>query len=563
MVFVAIVGGLSGCATLTSPQAVHKTPTSALSARSLQERLFYHVLVGDIAGDRGDLSAAAKAFGQAASESGDLRLTQRSVLLALYARDYGEADTLARRWVRQKPDSIQGQEALADAALGLHNLSRAQAGFLKALHLVGRREGPGGQAFAFERIAALLLRHKPHVGALRVMQALSAHYTADPVASYALADLARTRGRYGLATQAIDRALAEKPHWEDAAVLKARILWTHTPLLALAFSKQFLLDNPGATRLRLDYARRLVSLQYWHHALKQFEIIEVAVPNDPQVLYATGLLALQTQQPQLAARNLRRALKLVPTDAHIRLYLGEIAEKAGHYRKATRWYKTVGAPYRFAARLRLALLPLWQGHPHQASIRLEKMRAHSVGRQTTLALAYNQVYVKLHNYRAALVRLNRVMIKAPHKSALLYARALDEEKLGQVRQAEVDLQSLVATHPYDPVVLNALGYTLVNHKQHVQHGLALIVRALQLDPQNPYIMDSVGWAYFQLGHKQRALPYLQKAFALTHNATIAVHLGTVLWAIGHLRQAKKVWLGAHLKHPRSAVLNRTIRAHAL
>jgi len=558
--FVAMAALLAGCATTTLPV---KPAIPRLQARASINRdsLLYHVLVGDIAGQQGHLGAAAHAFGRAAQESGDQDLLRRSVLLSLYARRYGQARHLAHLWVIARPQSVGALEALADADLGLGQFALSEHEFEQALVLGTTHDGSGGRAFAFEHIATLLLRHRPSPQVLAVMRTLSRRYPKDPVGDYAFADLARQYKHPRQALRAIDRALTLKPHWEDAAVLKARILWIQAPRATFQFSRQFLQANPDATRLRLDYARRLVSLEYWQSALAQFQLIAKAAPNDPQVLYAAGLLALRTHEPILARKYLKRSLLFAPNDAHAKLYLGEIAEHERRFARARYYYNQVGSPYRFAARLREALMPLRESRPQVAWQNLSRLTARTADQDVTLALARNQVLIALHRYAQALAVLTPAIAKAQHKGALLYARALGEEKLGQVAAAEADLEALLVRHPRDPMVLNALGYTYINHRQHEKRGLALVRQALVLDPGNPYILDSLGWAYYRLGQPKLAVPYLRKAFELSHNVTIATHLGMALWALGRHATALRIWHGALAKAPQNAMLKAELRKH--
>ena len=562
--FMGMAMFLAGCATTTpsiKPAVSRPRPQAPMSTAN-KDSLLYHVLVGDIAGQQGRLGEAARAFGKAAQESGDQGLARRSALLSLYARRYAQARRLTRLWLNADPQSASGLEALGDADLGLGKLAQSEQEFEQALAFVTAHEGPGGRAFAFEHIATLLLRHRPSPQVLAAMQTLSQHYPKDPVGDYAFADLARQYTHAHQALRAIERALALKPHWEDAAVLKARILWTRSPRAALRFSRQFLQANPDATRLRLDYARRLVSLRYWRRALAQFQVISEAAPNDPQVLYAAGLLALRTHKPLMARKYLKRSLVLAPDDTHAKLYLGEIAERDRRFARARYYYRQVAPPFRFAAQVREALMPLKESQPQVAWQKLSHVRSHTLAQDVTLVLARNQVLTVLHRYAQALAILTPVITKTQHKSALLYARALDEEKLGQIAAAEGDLEALLARHPHDPVALNALGYTLINHKQHEKRGFALVRQALSLNPTNPYILDSLGWAYYRLHQPKLAAPYLRKAFALSHDATIAAHLGTVLWALGQQTAARRLWHAALVKAPHNATLKADLAKHS-
>ena len=555
------VGLLAGCATVGQRPAVRHVAVAKTHKAHRQGRLFYHVLLGDIAGQQGRLGAAAQAFGEAARETGDLGLARRSTLLSLYARHYAEAHYLARLWLSEAPKSASAREALADADLGLGRSKAAIRQFERALKQAATLQGPAGRAFAFEHIATMLLRHKRVPPTLIVMRALTERYPKDPIGEYALADLARQDNDQAAALRAIDAALVLKPDWEGAAVLKARILWSAAPRRALAFSARFLKSNPSATRLRLDYARRLVSLEYWHRALAQFQVIAAAAPNDAQVSYAAGLIALRTNRLGLARSYLKRSLALAPGDAHAELYLGEIAQKQGRFARAHYYYAHVGAPYRFTASVRDGLMLLQESAPHLAWQRLAQVGAHTPAQVTALALARNEVLMALGQYARGLALLNAARPKSPHPNVLLYARALDEEKSGALAAAERDLERLVTAHPHSAIALNALGYTYINHDQHEKRGMALVRRALTLDPKNPDILDSMGWAYYRKGQPRVAITYLRKAFILSHDPTIAAHLGAALWRAGERARALRLWHAALTKAPHNAALKAELAKH--
>ncbi len=559
---VLALGILTGCATTAErPASVSRPHPASAPVAPLSGRLFYHVLLGDIAGQQGHLGQAAKAFGQAAQETGDPGLTRHSALLSLYARRYGQARQLTKLWLAKAPQSVSARAALADADLGLTRIAAAERGFAQALSQAAIHEGPEGRAFTFEHIATLLLRHKRAALTVTVMRALTRLHPKDPIGKYALAELARHSHDRATALRAINAALALKPHWEGAAVLKARILWTIAPRRALAFSARFLQRNPSATRLRLDYARRLVSLQYWHRALTQFQMIAAAAPNDPRVLYAAGLIALRSHEFTLARSYLKHSLALAPNDAHADLYLGEIAESQKRYARAHYYYVRVGKPYRFTALMRDGLMLLAQSAPHLASQRLARITAHTPAQVVALAIARNEALMAAGQYAKGLALLNAAMKRAPHPDVLLYARALDEEKLGATAQAERDLKRLVAAHPKSATALNALGYTYIDNGQRVRHGMVLVRRALALAPGNPDILDSVGWGYYREGHPKTAVGYLQKAFDLSHDPTIAAHLGAVLWGLGHHARALRLWREARAKAPGNSALKAELAKH--
>jgi tetratricopeptide (TPR) repeat protein len=154
-------------------------------------------------------------------------------------------------------------------------------------------------------------------------------------------------------------------------------------------------------------------------------------------------------------------------------------------------------------------------------------------------------------YTAALRILTRALKKAPHNQDLLYARALTAVHVGQIEILEQDLKQIIAKDPNHVEALNALGYTLAAETNRYEEALSYIQRAFAIKPNNPAILDSMGWIQYRMGHPQKAVQYLKRALTLLQDPEIAAHLGEVLWQIGDQDQARRVWREALNKAPAS------------
>ena len=106
---------------------------------------------------------------------------------------------------------------------------------------------------------------------------------------------------------------------------------------------------------------------------------------------------------------------------------------------------------------------------------------------------------------------------------------------------EHDLRSILAQDPNHAATLNALGYSLTNRTQRYEEAAVLIELALALSPDDPAIMDSLGWVYYKLGQYVQSESLLRKAHAAFPDPEVAAHLGEVLWAQGREVEAKDVW----------------------
>ena len=128
---------------------------------------------------------------------------------------------------------------------------------------------------------------------------------------------------------------------------------------------------------------------------------------------------------------------------------------------------------------------------------------------------------------------------------VLFARSSVRSKAGDWAGAEVDLQAAIAVEPDRPELLNFLGYAWVNRGVRVQEGLALIQRAADARPDQGYIIDSLGWAYFKLGQMTKAIEYLERAAELSPtDSEVIEHLGDAYWRAGRETEARFEWLAA-------------------
>jgi Flp pilus assembly protein TadD len=137
--------------------------------------------------------------------------------------------------------------------------------------------------------------------------------------------------------------------------------------------------------------------------------------------------------------------------------------------------------------------------------------------------------------------LNDALGVFPEDISLRYARALLVVSMGQLELAESDLRQIISVQPDNAAALNALGYTLADLTDRYDEAEQLISLAYRLQPEDPSIIDSMGWIAYRLGHLNEAERYMREAWEMMQNAEIAAHLGEVLWARGQMDEARSLW----------------------
>jgi tetratricopeptide (TPR) repeat protein len=123
-----------------------------------------------------------------------------------------------------------------------------------------------------------------------------------------------------------------------------------------------------------------------------------------------------------------------------------------------------------------------------------------------------------------------------------YSRGTCYERLKKLSEAEADLQQALKLSPDQPLTLNYLGYTWIDHNRNLRQGLKMIEKAVRLKPDDGYIVDSLGWAHYRLGNFKDAVKYLERAVELRpEDATLNDHLGDAYWRVGRQREARFQW----------------------
>jgi len=126
-----------------------------------------------------------------------------------------------------------------------------------------------------------------------------------------------------------------------------------------------------------------------------------------------------------------------------------------------------------------------------------------------------------------------------------YYRGICEERSKQWSKAEADMRKALELQPEQPHVLNYLGYSWIDQGINLDEGMKMIKRAVEQRPDDGYIVDSLGWAYYRIGNYEDAVKNLERAIDLKpEDPTINDHLGDAYWRVGRTLEAKFQWAHA-------------------
>ena len=521
-------------------------PNQELTAQSL-----YQYLVGEVALQRGQPELAAEALLDLAKQTRDPRLAQRATETAIMGRQATQAGDAATLWQSLDPDSPQATQAAAALLVNSGRLNEARPYLEKLIAAEGE-----DRAAAFLHLNQMLARQPDREAVLTLVQDLAKPYPQSPEAHFAIAQASWSAGKRQEAVAELRLADRLRPGWEPAALFQGQALQQVSVSDALEFYRAFLRDYPKASEVRLAYARLLVSEKSYPQARAEFQRVLDDAPNNAELSFAVGLLALQASELDAAETYLKQALSSGYKDVDLlHFYLGQIAEERKQFKQAADWFALVGPGEHYLnAQIRYAGVLAKQDKLDKARQHLQQILPQNIAQRVLLIQAEAQLLREAKDYQQAFDVLGKGMEKLPNHPELLYDHAMAAEKLNLLEVMEKDLRQLIKIKPDNAHAYNALGYTFAERGIRLEEALQLTEKALSLAPNDPLIMDSLGWAYFRHGDHGKAAEWLKKAHELRQDPEIAAHLGEVLWAQGQRDEARKVWQSALKLAPENEVL---------
>jgi tetratricopeptide (TPR) repeat protein len=552
--------------------AASRAPASGVE---LNADLFYRLLLGDVALQRGDLAVSARAYLDAARTTQDARLAERATEVSIAARDRTLVHDAADLWARLDPSAERPKHVLA-ALESNNNIgaipSTASNDELRARieHVLANAALTGpGVGDVFMQLNRLFSDQSDKRAVLALVREVAKPYPKTPEAHYAVAIAAFGVGADDAASvkearDEADRALELRPTWERAVILKAEIVGRSSPQDALAVLEAFVAANPDAKSAAGALAQRYVDRKRYKEARALMQRLWDRDRESRDLEFAVATIALEMKDYPEASRlleDLKSAGYGEP--GVIDLYLAQVAEETRQWTKAIEHYQAVTDGDRaWLSKLRIGAMYGKQGELAKGRQWLASLTAVTRDQKVQLTQAQAQLLRDAGDDAGAYQVLVHGLADNPGAPDLIYDLAMAAEKLDKVDEAESKLKELVALRPDDAQALNALGYTLVDKTSRTGEGLAFIQRAHKISPADPFILDSLGWAFYRMGQFDDAERYLQQALEGRPDAEIAAHLGEVLWRKGEHEKARQVWKAQLVANPDNVLLKETVKRFA-
>ena len=241
------------------------------------------------------------------------------------------------------------------------------------------------------------------------------------------------------------------------------------------------------------------------------------------------------------------------------MYLGQVALQQSDYALAEKVLRRIRrGDYYFDAQITLTQVIRERQGVEAALKHLREVASVNDREKVRIYLGQEQLLRENEDRDGAKKVLDQALVEFPDNPELLYARGLLAASLKLIELHERDLRRLLSFEPDNAHALNALGYTLTDLTDRHQEAYELLLRAIELKPDDPFVLDSMGWVHYRLGNHELALNFLERAIKIRVDAEISAHLGEVLWETGNTVRARKIWQGALEQSPDNDVLLETI-----
>lgn len=538
--------------TLANP-VLARTPDVVLDAFEAGDTLTGNYLAAIAAGANSDTRAAAVYFREVLRrDPKNAAVVERAFIASLSNGDMTEAFAIAEQIIKR-----DGRNGLARMALGVRAIKQKRFATARTHFTRGRINNAND-------VTGSLLVAWTHAGSGDFTKAIAAvESLSEPVVKlfrdYHHALINDVSGKPELARERMQAAY-------DSEKTTLRLVQSYASLQS----------RLGARNQAIEAFRAFDALLPRHplvvDAISQLEAgktlpppVANAIDGAAEVLYGLGSANTRRGQELVPMIYLRLAIYLQPENSLAIITLADIYDRLKQYERAIEVYQLmpVSSPLKPNAELQIGLTLETLERKDEAKTYLQAI-ADQRPNDAEALLALANLYRSRKEYQRAVELYTKVLEQAKPGDrgawSTYYFRAVAYERLKNWPPAEADFKKSLELFPDQPSVLNYLGYSWVDRHMNLDEAFKMLRRAVELRPQDGYIVDSLGWAYYRLGKYEDALRELEKAIALRPaDPTINDHLGDVYWKVGRKLEAGFQWNHARDLKPEADDLPRILR----
>jgi tetratricopeptide (TPR) repeat protein len=505
---------------------------------SIDPDVLFMLMTAELAGQRGQYDIAIEGYTEAAKRTHDPKLAERAAMIAMYIKDGYKTNETVALWLSLDSKNLTARKIAALSALKMGDKQGAAehfnsmlaidvVGFEAALQeLAGALQKDGKVGLIYDALEALANQH-PGQAEIYFMQSLLAMQMNDK----------------GLAERKVQQALNVRSGWDKALLFQAQIaVFSGDLAKAKSLLKEAIGKYPSNVKISKMLAQVLIKDHDYEAALDVYQGLIANDPKDWESQFAQGLIYYQLDKDEQAESLFESLMDKPEWKFQAIFYRGKLAEKQGDVKQALVWFdKVTEGPLVFDAAVTGVSILAKDKQYAEADLRLSQAQSKFPKQKPQLILVQAELYNQQKQYDRAFNVLTDALLDFPDQKELLYTRALIAERIDKSAIVEADLKKILAMDSDNVESLNALGYTLLNQPSRYADAEQYLQRALKLEPNSAVVIDSYGWLQFKLGHAEKALNYLQKAYEQQQENEIAAHLIEVLSSMGKQGEAKELF----------------------
>ncbi|MEH6649725.1 MAG: tetratricopeptide repeat protein [Motiliproteus sp.] len=553
---------ISACASqstsTTATNNTHNQPAGqqAEAKGSFEAATLYALLVAELAGQRGMNQVSIHNYVQEAERTRDINITRHATLLANRYNDANNSLKAALLWTELEPNNPEPSGIAAAGLIRRGDIEQARPLLQSAL-----THNPSSTVDALaERAQKMSPQERKNY--LTLLDQLLLDNPEQPHLLYAKASLLRFSDDLSQPLLFAQQALDLAPQYDRAILLEADLQARSGHLDTALGHLREELNRRDHQQIRTLYTRLLLQKGQFDSAHQQAQLLTKNAPNDHNLQFYLGALMLEYNQIEQSEQYFLELVQRFGVNSTLHYYLGRIAQLKELPDQALEHYQQIGdSAYLTAGMSEVAKLLNKPKDEQQLRDIYRQSRERNPAQSATLFIMEASWLQQHQRQQQALQVYNQALAMEPHATnpQLLYNRSMLHEQLDQLDEMEQDLRQLLALEPNNATALNALGYSLTDRTDRHEEALILIRQALKLKPDDPAILDSMGWVQHNLGNYKLALEYLLRALEMFPDPEIAGHLGQVYWKLGQQDNAREVWDNALQSHPDSPLILEAMR----
>ncbi|NPA72345.1 MAG: tetratricopeptide repeat protein [Gammaproteobacteria bacterium] len=553
---------LSGCVqdilpdSNRAPSEPLSTPVNLSAERTAKALLGHHagldadtmfkILAAEMMVKKGYLGQAFDVLYALAEKTGDKGLAERVFQLSVQTRSVESIERATVLWRKLSPNEAIPWRASFLLSLRHNNVPLALEQWSK-YHALSQEGLEHDMLLTGQRVAASVATES----ALSFMKALAEQYPNYWASHYALGLVRDAKGQPAQALAALNeiKNRASKTSEQSINRLLSKIyLSLAMPEEGVAALTPYLKKYPKDWLVQERMARLEVQAERYGDAVKRYENILSSVPDAHTSRLSLALIEMEFKAFSKAENNLQKVLGKPAYQQASQYYLGLLYQAQQRYEEALLHLSQVTSEtYQVDAGLHQAEIYQSQNKMQEAFRIINALTAATPAEQFKVLRAKGIFYAYEGRDAKAVEAYDEALEIDPQNIEVLLAQALVLHRLGEFEVYERNLKQVIQHAPNDVDALNALGYFYVEQGKSLDEAKQLLTKARAIEPNNYYVLDSLGWYYFMRGNYDQAATLLEQALAIQFDDEVLIHLILTYWKQRKFELAESLWQNNHKK----------------